>query len=283
MKLIIALLAAIPGLLVAEQLTTLQQHKALFSVLTTYESLVARATTNAKTAESLQKPAYVSVPPKSEFETTAAYNSRLSAASTKAEMERLAALAENRKKGIEIAAKIPVAAEALRKTQEELDSLTTRIIVTMGAYDADTQTVVSMTPGNISFGSGDDNRLALVQAPLKAQPSFKCPIDTARRLRACSDKGELFCTIRFVRPKIKLSQESITLPATTGEKFTQGAGILALAMIVSAIHPDSLKSIDTNIADNKVHGANIIRIVGWASYSYVNLHDKSGNPIVEFQ
>ena len=48
MKLTIALLTVIPGLLVAGDLPTLEQHKALFSPLPNYESIAAQAGENAK-------------------------------------------------------------------------------------------------------------------------------------------------------------------------------------------------------------------------------------------
>ena len=57
MKLTIALLTVIPGLLLAEELTTLQQHKALPCALPTYEFVATEGKENAELAESLRKPA----------------------------------------------------------------------------------------------------------------------------------------------------------------------------------------------------------------------------------
>jgi len=281
MKLTIALLTVIPGLLVAGDLTTLEQHRALFSALPNYESITADAKDNAKRAEWLQTPSTVNIPPKSEFETTAAYSSRLNAARTEAENALQTSIAETQMKGVELNAKLRVAAGALRKTQDELDDLTTWLKVKMEAYDADTQTVSSMTPDTFQFGIGDDKRSAVVSTK-RALPSFKCPVDTARQLRACSDKGELYCYIRFTRPKIKLSWETITLPTTTGEKVAEGVGWLAVAIIVNAVDRNSLQNIHPGITEAKKCGANLIQIEGWTAASYINFQDKSGNRIVEF-
>lgn len=281
MKRAIALLAMIPGLLVAREIKTLQQHNAVFSLLSNHATLTAEAKSNAEKAKSLQPPGAVSVPPKTEFETTAMYNSRLSAARTKAESEYRASVAEVQRNGVELDARLRLAAGALLKTLNDLDTLDkldTCLKVTMETYDADTQTVSAMTPELYLFGCDDDKKLAAVYAK-KTLPSFKCSIDKARRLRGCSDKGGLFCTIRFVSPKIKLSQEVMTVPRTAGEQLAEAAGKGAIAGIMAAIDPNLIQGRDFSTSDVKDSDANIIWIEEWTSSSYLAFYDKKGNPI----
>ena len=216
-----------------------------------------------------------SIPGKGEFETTAEYHERIRTTKARIETGQRQAAADAATFG----AKSLVVSNAIREKQAGLDGLVTRLKVKMGPYDADNQKISLFTPEPYVFGSYNE-RTAIATAK-EAMPAYSCSADIARRLREASEKGELYCTVQFESPKLKLAHAPFALPATGGDKWGEALGKLGLVIIVNAFDPSRVNQVSTNISDTKTHDANTIQIEGYSSLQFLNFFNKSGTILAQ--
>lgn len=255
--------------LVKEVVTTLKQHEEFFAELRQFESLAASAEQANQKSQKLDAEKQ-SIPGKGEFETTAEYQQRVNTTKARIETGQREAVAD----AATSSAKSLVVSDAIRQKQAGLDGLVTCLKVKMGPYDADNRKIALFTPEPFVFGSYNE-RTAIATAK-EAMPAYSCSADVARQLREASDKGELYCTVQFESPKLKLAHAPFALPATGGDKWGEALGKLGLAIIVNAIDPSKVNQVPTNISDTKTHDANTIQIEGYSSLQFLNFFNKSG-------
>lgn len=243
------------------QVSTLESHKSFFSDIQQIESLSATIDVHNSKIKALEQRT-TSTPTKGEFETTADFQKKIKASETEIETEARKLEIE----GAALSEKYEQLSLAVKNKESNLSDLVIPLKITMGSFDADKLTIEAFTTQPFIFGAYD-NRLAVAttKCPLHAAT---CPIEVAKRLREASDKGELFCTVRLKKPKLKLIHGPISIPMTSGEKVSSGILTFVFSALANA-DPSTVR-----LQETKSQDANIIQIEDYASVQYLQFYNK---------